>query len=99
MHVFNNFYVAIFNHIYQIWKHQHKTISQSGFVLQEAEKVAKKNPRELLRQLDRTLSERKIRIIPDDENVLSKSKQPDKVDIFAGVCDLKVDEEEEVHLV
>ena len=99
MRIFNNYYVAIFNHVYYIWKHQHKTISQSGFVLQEAEKSAKKNPREFFRALEKTLSERKVRIVADDENTAAKNKPVDRVDRFAGVCDLKVDEEEEVHLV
>ncbi|CAH3156666.1 unnamed protein product [Porites lobata] len=97
--VFSEFYAAIYLHIYQVWKHQHKTITDSGFVLREAEKFAKKRPRELLRNLERVLTDRQSFIKADEDNFSPKAKQQVIMDRFAGVCDLKVDEEEEVHLV
>ena len=97
--IFAEFYAAIYLHIYQIWKHQHKTITDSGFVLREAEKLAKRRPRELLRNLERVLTDRQSFIKADEDNFSPKAKQQVIMDRFAGVCDLKVDEEEEVHLV
>ncbi|PFX29036.1 ELMO domain-containing protein 3-like [Stylophora pistillata] len=99
LNVFVEFYAAIFIHVYQVWKHQHKTISESGFVLREAEKLAKKRPRELHRNLERALADRQGLVKVDEDNVSPKAKQSDILDKFAGVCDLQVDEEEEVHLV
>lgn len=97
--VFVEFYAAIYLQVYQVWKHQHKTITDSGFVLREAEKLAKKRPRDLIRNLERVLADRQNLIKVDEDNFSPKAKQPDILDRFAGVCDLKVDEEEEVHLV
>lgn len=99
MTVFVEFYAAIYLHVYQVWKHQHKTITDSGFVLRETEKLAKKQPRELIRNLERALADRQNLIKVDEDNFSPKAKQPEILDRFAGVCDLKVDEEEEVHLV
>lgn len=97
--VFVEFYTSIYLHIFQVWKHQHKTITDSGFVLREAEKLAKKRPRELLRNVERVMKDRKSLIKTDEDDFSPKAKQADVLDRFAGVCDLKVDEEEEVHLV
>lgn len=97
--VFVEFFVGIYHHVFQIWKHQHKTINDSGFVLREAEKLAKKRPRELLGNLERFLSNRQSLPKTDEDNYATKTKQAEILDKFAGVCDLKVDEEEEVHLV
>lgn len=97
--VFVEFYAGIYLHVFQIWKHQHKTINDSGFVLRETEKLAKKRPRELLGNLERFLTSRQSLIQTDEENFTPRAKQGDILDKFAGVCDLKVDEEEEVHLV
>lgn len=56
--VINDFYVAVFLHVYTIWKTQYKTMKDSGHVMQEAEKEAKKNPRKLLRNLESALKEK-----------------------------------------
>ncbi|XP_068130858.1 ELMO domain-containing protein 3 isoform X2 [Hyperolius riggenbachi] len=58
--VLNDLYVAIFYHLYHVWKTQNKTISDSGFVLKEAETFAKRKPKDLLRQLDAYLRERPL---------------------------------------
>ena len=96
--MFVEFYASIYLHVYQVWKHQHKMITDSGFVLRETEKLAKKRPRDLLRNLERVLSDRQTLVITD-EDISPRAKQPEILDRFAGVCDLKADEEEEVHLV
>ncbi|XP_039263001.2 ELMO domain-containing protein 3-like [Styela clava] len=56
--VVNDFYVALFLHVYTIWKTQHKTMKDSGHVMKDAETEAKKNPRKLLRKLESALKER-----------------------------------------
>lgn len=45
------------------------------------------------------MKDRKSLIKTDEDDFSPKAKQADVLDRFAGVCDLKVDEEEEVHLV
>ncbi|XP_058050786.1 ELMO domain-containing protein 3 isoform X4 [Ahaetulla prasina] len=50
--VLNDLYVAIFLRLFNIWKTQQKTISDSGFVLKELEAFAKKNPKQLLRHME-----------------------------------------------
>ena len=96
---FNDFYVALYHRVYQVWKYQHKTIQDSGFVLKEIEKYAKKNARILIHNLDYVLTERRALIMPEEANPSPKNRFVDRVERFAGVCDLQVDEEEEVHLV
>uniref|UniRef100_A0A3Q3Q0X4 ELMO domain-containing protein n=1 Tax=Monopterus albus TaxID=43700 RepID=A0A3Q3Q0X4_MONAL len=56
--VLNEFYVATYLHLYQLWKTQQKTIVDSGFVLKEVELFARKNPKQMLRQLEVFLKER-----------------------------------------
>lgn len=97
--MFCEFYVSIFYHIYQVWKHQHKTISDSGFVIKESEKFALKKTNTALKQLEKALVERKNLVIPEEENISPKSKEIAVMDKFSGVCDLPSHEEEEVHLV
>ncbi|XP_070621655.1 ELMO domain-containing protein 3 isoform X2 [Erythrolamprus reginae] len=50
--VLNDLYVAIFLRLFNIWKTQQKTISDSGFVLKELEAFAKRNPKQLLRHME-----------------------------------------------
>ncbi|XP_053318827.1 ELMO domain-containing protein 3 [Spea bombifrons] len=58
--VLNDLYVAIFYHLYHVWKTQNKTISDSGFILKEVESYAKRRPKDLLRQLGAHLRERPL---------------------------------------
>ncbi|XP_018422964.1 PREDICTED: ELMO domain-containing protein 3 [Nanorana parkeri] len=58
--VLNDLYVAIFYHLYHVWKTQNKTISDSGFILKELETFAKRKPKDLLRQLEMYLKERPL---------------------------------------
>uniref|UniRef100_A0A2D4FBZ5 ELMO domain-containing protein n=1 Tax=Micrurus corallinus TaxID=54390 RepID=A0A2D4FBZ5_MICCO len=50
--VLNDLYVAVFLRLFNIWKTQQKTISDSGFILKELEAFAKKNPKQLLRHME-----------------------------------------------
>jgi hypothetical protein len=56
INVVNEFYVSVFLHLYLSWKHQHKTITETGFVLREVESYAKKHPKKLIHQLRSRLS-------------------------------------------
>ncbi|XP_073478294.1 ELMO domain-containing protein 3 [Aquarana catesbeiana] len=58
--VLNDLYVAIFYHLYHVWKTQNKTISDSGFILKELETFAKRKPKDLLRQLEAYIKERPL---------------------------------------
>ncbi|XP_067376296.1 ELMO domain-containing protein 3 isoform X1 [Channa argus] len=62
--VLNEFYVATYLHLYQLWKTEQKTIADSGFVLKEVELFAKKNPKQMLRRLEIFLKERQAGGIP-----------------------------------
>ena len=52
---FNFFYAAIIFHIYHIWKTQHKTITDSGFVLKDAETFCRRNVKSVEKALERHL--------------------------------------------
>eukprot|EP00088_Acartia_fossae_P057438 TRINITY_DN6701_c0_g1_i1.p1 TRINITY_DN6701_c0_g1~~TRINITY_DN6701_c0_g1_i1.p1 ORF type:complete len:310 (-),score=29.40 TRINITY_DN6701_c0_g1_i1:739-1623(-) len=54
---FNYMYASVMYHIYHIWKTQHKTISNSGFVLQDAEEAARKSPERMMQEFSAYLSE------------------------------------------
>lgn len=57
--VMNDFYVGTYIHLYEIWKYQHKTIGDSGFVLKDVELFAKRNPKRVLKKLDAYLAQQK----------------------------------------
>ncbi|XP_067857221.1 ELMO domain-containing protein 3 [Heptranchias perlo] len=110
--VLNDFYVAAFLHLYQIWKTQHKTISDSGFVLKEVEMFAKKNPKQLLKRLETYLMERQNGTVqPADKVSLTSnhtmggmkpkttSATNTKEMNFLGVCELEPEPEGEVRLI
>merc|ERR1719510_400101 len=48
----NFFYVAVMFHIYRIWKTEHKTIKDSGYVLKDAEKFCRKNSNQAMSNLN-----------------------------------------------
>lgn len=52
----NFFYCALLYHVYHIWKSQHKTISSSGFVLQEAESFSRANVGLVIKNFERFLN-------------------------------------------
>ncbi|XP_072341846.1 ELMO domain-containing protein 3 isoform X1 [Scyliorhinus torazame] len=110
--VLNDFYVAAFLHLYQIWKTQHKTISDSGFVLKGIELFAKKNPKQLLKRLETYLSERQNGTVLTADKLSSTSDhtmagmRPNQTSAtntkemnFMGVCELEPEPEGEVQLI
>ena len=99
--IFHELYSSIFYEIYRIWKTQHKTISDSGFVLNDVETAAKKKPIDFVRNIQRVLTDRKKVVLPDPAPSIQKdgAARVDKVDHFSGVCDIGSNEEEDVHLV
>ncbi|XP_059497046.1 ELMO domain-containing protein 3 isoform X2 [Stegostoma tigrinum] len=110
--VLNDFYVAAFLHLYQIWKTQHKTISDSGFVLKGVEMFAKKNPKQLLKRLETYLMGRqngtvlpadKMSSTSDHSLIGMRSKSTSVINTkeinFMGVCELEPEPEGEVQLI
>ncbi|XP_070539889.1 ELMO domain-containing protein 3-like isoform X2 [Ptychodera flava] len=80
--VINDFYVGIYLHLYLIWKKQHKTIKDSGYVLKDVEAFAKKNPRSIIRNMESYLSER------SKQQSSRKATHEEPMD-FAGVHELE----------
>lgn len=113
--VLNEFYVATYLHLYQLWKTQQKTIADSGFVLKEVELFAKKNPKQMLRRLEVFLKEKRAGGIPRGTSPDPQAQQPSpglgergargghgsrgKEMHFTGVCDLPSDMEGEARLI
>lgn len=109
--VLNDFYVATFLHLYQLWKSQRKTISDSGHVLKEVETFAKKNPKLILKRLEGYLKERRAGTSPDtlsqsnpspgDTGSQSRSQggKEEKEMNFTGVCELPPEMEGEARLI
>ncbi|KAK7933870.1 hypothetical protein WMY93_004766 [Mugilogobius chulae] len=113
--VLNEFYVATYLHLYQLWKTQQKTIADSGFVLKEVELFAKKNPKQMLRRLEVFLKERRAGGIPRGTSPDPQAQQSSpslgergprgghgsraKEMHFTGVCDLPPDMEGEAKLI
>ncbi|KAB1256708.1 ELMO domain-containing protein 3 [Camelus dromedarius] len=88
--VVNSFYAATFLHLAHVWRTQHKTISDSGFVLKDLEMWAKKSPRRLLKTLEIYLAG----VSKGQASLLGAQKcsgqqaPPSKDLTFTGVCDL-----------
>ncbi|KYO17183.1 ELMO domain-containing protein 3 isoform A [Alligator mississippiensis] len=108
--VLNDLYVAMFLHLYYTWKTQHKTISDSGFVLKELEAFAKKKPRQLLKYLEAYMSGNTESIMEDGFQHFSASSSTHRLTHysagssnkelnFTGVCDLHVEMEGEARLI
>ncbi|XP_051924080.1 ELMO domain-containing protein 3 [Hippocampus zosterae] len=74
--VLNEFYVATYLHLYQLWKTQQKTIADSGYVIKEVELFAKKNPKQMLRRLEVFLKERRAGGVPRGTSPEPPAQQP-----------------------
>lgn len=112
--VLNEFYVATFLHLYEVWRSQRKTISDSGYVLKDVEVYAKKNPKQLLKHLHCYLQERRSgighRTSPDPLSHSNRSLgdgaslthshggKEGKMN-FTGVCELPPEMEGEARLI
>ncbi|KAI5094641.1 ELMO domain-containing protein 3, partial [Silurus meridionalis] len=112
--VLNEVYVATFLHLYEVWRSQRKTISDSGHVLKDVELYVKKNPKQLLKHLHCYLQERCSgighRTSPDllshgnrslgDGASYSQSHGDKEGKInFTGVCELPPEMEGEARLI
>ncbi|XP_077378466.1 ELMO domain-containing protein 3 [Festucalex cinctus] len=112
--VLNEFYVATYLHLYQLWKTQQKTIADSGFVIKELELFAKKNPKQMLRRLEVFLKERRAGGVPRgtspepppqqpspslEERAASAQASKAKEMHFTGVCELPSDMEGDARLI
>lgn len=107
--VLNEFYVATFLHLFQVWKSQHKTISDSGFVLKEVELFARRNPKQILRRLELFLKEQRSSGAYQGASPAPPPHQPSpclgergsggKDMLFTGVCELLPDMEGDARLI
>ena len=52
----NTFYAAVLHHVVERWRREHLTITSSGCVLQEAEKISRSSPASLVRGFERSLA-------------------------------------------
>ncbi|NXH20622.1 ELMD3 protein, partial [Bucco capensis] len=87
--VLNDLYAAAFLQLYRLWKWQHKTIIDSGFLLKELELSTKKKPKQLLKSLEAYVAHS-----PAADTLLQLSPPPGsdtgKEINFMGICDLQV---------
>lgn len=105
--VLNEFYVATFLHLYQVWKSQQKTIAESGTVLKEVELFAKKNPKQMLRRLEVFLKGRQAAgagggprgMSPEPQAQQASPSSRGKELHFSRVCELPPDVEGEARLI
>ncbi|NXU29952.1 ELMD3 protein, partial [Thalassarche chlororhynchos] len=94
--VLNDLYAAAFLQLYRIWKWQHKTVADSGFLLKELELATKKKPKQLLKSLEAYMNR---------SPVADSLQQPPPPSAsvgginFTGVCDLQVELEGEARLI
>ncbi|NXI64721.1 ELMD3 protein, partial [Anseranas semipalmata] len=105
--VLNDLYAAAFLQLYRVWKSQHKTIADSGFLLKELELSTKKKPKQLLKSLEAYVSRSPVsmadgiqRPSPPSGRVGSGSGSRAGEEInFTGICDLQVELEGEARLM
>ncbi|NXD87494.1 ELMD3 protein, partial [Halcyon senegalensis] len=93
--VLNDLYAAAFLQLYRVWKGQHKTIIDSGFLLKELELSTKKKPKQLLKSLEAYLSQSPATDTPRQPPPASAGEEID----FTGVCDLQVELEGDARLI
>ncbi|POI31571.1 hypothetical protein CIB84_004678 [Bambusicola thoracicus] len=100
--VLNDLYAAAFLQLYRVWKSQHKTIADSGFLLKELEFSTKKNPKQLLKSLQTYVSRSPVPTadgIQQPSSLSSSSGRAGEEINFVGICDLQVELEGEARLV
>ncbi|OXB73879.1 UNVERIFIED_CONTAM: hypothetical protein H355_005708, partial [Colinus virginianus] len=100
--VLNDLYAAAFLQLYRVWKSQHKTIADSGFLLKELEFSTKKKPKQLLKSLEtyvsRSLMSTADGIQRPSSLPISSSQAGEEIN-FTGICDLQVELEGEARLI
>uniref|UniRef100_A0A8B9EQQ4 ELMO domain containing 3 n=1 Tax=Anser cygnoides TaxID=8845 RepID=A0A8B9EQQ4_ANSCY len=103
--VLNDVYAAAFLQLYRVWKSQHKTVADSGFLLKELELSTKKKPKQLLKSLEAYVSRSSVadgiqRPSPPSGTggSISAGRAGEEIN-FTGICDLQVELEGEPRLV
>ncbi|NXK15580.1 ELMD3 protein, partial [Herpetotheres cachinnans] len=100
--VLNDVYAAAFLQLYHIWKWQHKTVADSGFLLKELELSTKKKPKQLLKSLEayvnRSPAADGVQQLSPASTSGSSSRAGEEIN-FTGVCDLQVELEGEARLI
>ncbi|NXF41411.1 ELMD3 protein, partial [Nyctibius bracteatus] len=95
MAVLNDVYAAVFLQLYHVWKRQHKTVADAGFLLQELESSTKTKPKRLLKSLEAHVDrDAAARGLGQPAPPLA-AKEMDFVDI----CDLEIELEGEARLI
>ncbi|XP_040984298.1 ELMO domain-containing protein 3 isoform X4 [Aquila chrysaetos chrysaetos] len=101
--VLNDLYAAAFLQLYRVWKWQHKTVVDAGFLLKELELSTKKKPKQLLKSLEAYVNRSPTADglqQPSSPSASSGSgSQPGEEIHFTGVCDLQVELEGEARLI
>ncbi|XP_060068530.1 uncharacterized protein LOC132548665 [Ylistrum balloti] len=77
--VINDFYAALYLDLYQTWKSQGMTITDSGHVIKSLESNAKKNPQRLIKAMEEYLKRKKSSVDLDNMDVGGEN--------FLSVCD------------
>ncbi|NXS40856.1 ELMD3 protein, partial [Balaeniceps rex] len=100
--VLNDLYAAAFLQLYRVWKWQHKTVADSGFLLKELEFSTKKKPKQLLRSLEAYVNGSPaaggLRHPSSPSATLGGSRAGEEIN-FTGVCDPQVELEGEARLI
>ncbi|NXT41905.1 ELMD3 protein, partial [Pelecanoides urinatrix] len=100
--VLNDLYAAAFLQLYRVWKWQHKTVTDSGFLLKELEFSTKKKPKQLLRSLEAYVNRSPVadglQQPPPPSASVGGSRPGQEID-FTGICDLQVELEGEARLI
>ncbi|XP_074052473.1 ELMO domain-containing protein 3 isoform X2 [Macrotis lagotis] len=93
--VVNSLYAATFLRLAYVWRTQQKTILDSSFVLKDLEILAKRNPKQLLRNLDTYLTKGTKELssmqFSGARDLSGSHGTHPKADNFTGVCDLQPD--------
>ncbi|CAH1783711.1 unnamed protein product [Owenia fusiformis] len=87
LEVVNDLYAGTYLYLYQIWKSQHKTIADSGFVIKDVEAFVKKNPLRIMKNLEIYIEERRNIPSQDSTNVAHGNKNLKTEElVFKDVC-------------
>ncbi|XP_019467321.1 ELMO domain-containing protein 3 isoform X1 [Meleagris gallopavo] len=100
--VLNDLYAAAFLQLYRVWKSQHKTIADSGFLLKELEFSTKKKPKQLLKSLESYVRRSSVSTadgVQQPSPLSISSNQAGEEINFTGICDLQVELEGEARLI